>query len=65
MTGSAVAEPRDFGHVDECLIIQSVGAAELQHAMADGAGAVVDELRREHKRQETERGQLCSFLASP
>lgn len=46
MTGGAVAESCDPGHVEEFLTFQSVGTAELQHAPANGAGAQVDELRR-------------------
>lgn len=55
VTGGAVGKSCHPGHVEKLLTFQSPGTAELQHAPANGAGAVVDELRRgEHNHPKEE-----------
>lgn len=62
MTGGTVAESCKLGYVEELLTFQSLGAAELQHAMANGAGAQVDELRREEHHHREKEGNDSALL---
>lgn len=43
--GGAVGESCNPGHIEELMTFPSLGTADIQHTLADGAGAMVDELR--------------------